>query len=755
MLRTSLVALCTVAMLAAMLAAPPAPTARAQDGSLGLITEFIVPNSNDVKFPHVVAGNNQVHASGNAFRRTAFAWSKAATATSFPNPFNLGPAEGQPDYSPTSITLGPDGSVWAAWINQAARTIFVRQRSPQGEWGPTRIVNRGSPFPVSVEVAVSSTNQIFVAWRDPGTPVRFRTSTDGVNWSGLTNVTSFEAYASPLGLAAGPNGQVGLTFTAGAGDTLHVFAGLWNASASRFEISQVTAGGDGWADSSIGFDRLGRVYVAWRGIADRGPNSGVYYAERQADGSWPRSRLTSGRVIGTVNINADERNNLHLSWIGQPSGAIQPFYAFKPSTGNFRGPLASAATGTLFNPRAYGSITGTSAYNHMVSEEFTGSGLRTRYSLFSAAAAVFGGQPVIEGDAPRTARSLDRAVLVAFPNLQGTPNQIRWRWNAPPTDAVSDSNGWQTFSNPLRVPVPEALYNDTSCLPSTLFTQLRNTQTGEVETEARSDSIEIDGVVEVWVYLENPIAKSASGSNAPVNTDSEAPGGAPDYTRYPFTYLNIVPDTDCSGLTTARIGNAENNLTTTYQLGPNGFSGYVPIPGFSGNQSRSWPMVVEVRDGVGNVRTFTLTINYDNVKPRLNQQGASVEEQASATPHPQFDLLQTLRFNNMPVDDDYFPDEIWGVWVANSPDRVADPLRDQNLRWFIVPANGVQNGTFDIRNWSLASGLSRAQLVAGEDYYLYVRFLDAAGNATDEYVEIRVPSSNLTPPQLWMPKVHR
>ncbi|MGQ9926547.1 MAG: hypothetical protein ACUVS4_06705 [Chloroflexaceae bacterium] len=753
MLRTSLVALCTVAMLAAMFAARPAPTARAQEGSLQLITEFILPNSNDVKFPHVVAGNNQVHASGNAFRRTAFAWSKAATATSFPNPVNLGPAEGQPDYSPTSITLGPDGSVWAAWINQAARTIFVRQRSPQGEWGPTRIVNRGSPFPVSVEVAVSSTNQIFVAWRDPGTPVRFRTSTDGVNWSSLTNVTSFEAYASPLGLAAGPNGQVALTFTAGAGDVLHVFAGLWNPGASRFEISQVTAGGDGWADSSVSFDRLGRVYVAWRGIADRGPNSGAYYAERQPDGSWPRSRLTSGRIIGTVNINADEQNNLHLSWIGQPSGAIQPFYAFKPSTGNFRGPLASAATGTLFNPRAYGSITAASAYNHMVSEEFTGSGLRTRYSLFGAGVVSFGGRPVIEGDAPRIARSSEGTVLVSFSDLQGTPNQIRWRWNAPPTDAASDSNGWQSFSNPLRVPVPEALYNDTSCLPSTLFTQLRDTRTGEIEAEARSDSIEIDGVVEVWVYLENPMAKIASSGNAP--GDAEAPGGAPDYTRYQFMYLNIIPDTDCSGLTTARIGNAENNLTTTYSLGPGGFSGFVPIPGFNGNQSRPWPVVVEVRDGAGNVQTFNLTINYDNVKPRLNLQSASVTSEAEAIPHPQFDLLQTLRFNNIPVDDDYFPDEIWGVWVANSPERVADPLRDQRLRWFIVPASGVQNGTFDIKNWSLASGLSRAQLVAGEEYYLYVRFLDAAGNATDEYVEIRVPSSNLTPPRLWMPRMYR
>lgn len=754
MLRTSLVTLCVVAMLAAMFAAQPAPSARAQESGLQLITEFILPNSNDVKFPHVVAGNNQVHASGNAFRRTAFAWSKGATATSFPNPVDLGPAEGQPDYSPTSITLGPDGSVWAAWINQPARTIFVRQRSPQGEWGPTRIVNRGSPFPVSVEVAVSSNNQIFVAWRDPGTPVRFRTSTDGgVSWSGLTNVTSFEAYASPLGLAAGPNGQIGLTFTAGAGDRLHIFAGLWNAGTSRFEISQVTSGGDGWADSSISFDRQGRVYVAWRGIAEGGPNSGVFYAERQPNGSWPRSRLTSGRVIGTANISLDEQNNLHLAWIGQPSGRIQPFYAFKPPTGNFRGPLTSAASGTLFNPRASGSIAGAVAYNHMVSEEFTGSGLRTRYSLFRAAA--FGGQPVIEGDAPRTGRNAERAVLVSFPTLQGTPNQIRWRWNSPPTDAASDSNGWQPFSNPLRVPVPEALYNDTSCLPSTLFTQLRNTETGEIEAEARSDSILIDGVVEVWVYPENPLARAASVTNAPVSDDGQAPGGAPDHTRYPFTYLNIVPDTDCSGLTEARISGAGTSFTNTYPLGPNGWSGFVPIPGFSGQQSRPWPMVVEVRDGAGNSQTFNLTINYDNVRPRLNQQDANNDSQASAVPHPQFDLLQTLRFNNIPVDDDFFPDEIWGVWVANSPDRVADPLRDQNLRWFIVPASGVRNGTFEVRNWSLASGLSRAQLVAGEDYYLYVRFLDAAGNATNEYVEIRVPSSNLTPPQLWLPRMYR
>lgn len=761
MLRRSLVVFCTLALLTAAFIPPTAPTIEAQgsSGSIRLITELILPGSNEVKFPHVTANPSQVNVSGNANRRTAFVWTKAATATSFGDPFGLGPAEGQPDYSPTSIALGPDGSVWVAWINQPTRTIFLRQRTPQGEWGPTRIVDRGTPFPVSVEVTVSSTNQIFVAWRDPDTPVRFRTSTDGgVTWSGRTNVTPFAAYASPITLAAGPDGQVGMTFTAGADDQLHIFVGLWNGS--QFVISRVTpSGGAGWADSSISFDRQGRVYVAWRGIAESGGSSGVFYAERQPDGSWPRSRLVGGKVTGTVNINADERNNLHVSWIGQPAGGNQLFYAFKPASGNFINPVASAAQGALFNSRAYGSAGASGALNHMVSEEFTGAGLRTRYSLFSSESFAFGGRPVIENDAPRVGRSADRTVLVAFPELQGIPNEIRWRWNAPPTDTANDSNGWRPFTNPMRIPVPPAFYSDVSCLPSRLYTQLRDTRSGVVESEARFDDIVIDGVVEVWVGLENPQARIATADRRGVADDGNAPSGAPNYTRIPLTYLRIIPLTDCSGLTTARIGASADRLTATYTLGENEFATLLPIPELSGSASGPRPIVVEISDGVGNRELFELTVFYDRQKPRLTQQSPydnlDLRDRIIVTPHSAYDMIQNLRFDNIPIDDDLYPDEIWGVWMANSPVRVTDPLNDPNLIWTVVPVRGVQNGSFTIRNWSLATGLSPEQRVAGEDYYIYIRFLDAAGNVADGYVEVRVESSNMIPPKVHMPLVGR
>ncbi len=753
MLRKSIVALCTLAMLAATLAAPATPGVEAQTSGLRLITESILPNSNQVKYPHVVAGNNLVHATGNANRSTAFFWSKGASEPSFGNPFDLGPAEGKEDYSPTSVALGPGGSIWVAWINQPTRTVYLRQRTPDGQWGPTRIVDRGTPFPVSVEVTVSSNNLIFVAWRDPGLPVRYRTSSNGgVSWTSRTNASDIVAYGSQLGLAAGPEGRVALTFTAGFGEKLQIFAGLWDGSG--FNISRVTTLASDWADSSISFDQQGRVFVAWRGVATSGGNSGVFYAERQPDGSWPRSRIVGGRVVGTVNINFDQQNNLHLSWIGQPSGSNQIFYAFKPATSDFRGPVASAAGGALFNARASANVAAGGPLNHIVSEEFAGSGLRTRYSLFSADS--FGGQPVIENDIARVGRSADATVLVSFPSLQGSPNEIRWRWNAAPTDAVSDSGGWQPFSNPLRVVVPEALYGDTSCLPATLFTQLRDTRTGAIEAQARSDSIQIDGVVEVKVYLENPLARAVRDGTPP-DPDGGAPGGAANYTRYPFTYLNVIPDTDCSGLTTAGVGQTAATIETTYQLGENGFAGRITLPGFSGDASGARPFVTVVRDGVGNTQTFDLNVIYDPRKPVLNQQAAGLATpgRVTVTPHPRYDLLQDLQFENIPLDDDTYPNEIWGVWMANAPEQVADPLNDPNLKWTIVEAFNVRNGSFRVSNWSLATGLTSQDLVPGEDYYIYIRFLDGAGNASDGYVVAEVPVSNLVRPLLFAPQINR
>ena len=401
MLRKIFIALGSLAMLAATLAAPKAPQALAQtDSGLSLIAEFRVPDSTDVKYPHVTAFGSQVYVSGNANRASAFVWAKEVTAVGFPGPTELGAAGGQPDFSSTSAARGPDGSIYVAWVNQPSRTIYLRQRNPAGTWGATRIVDRDSSFPVAPEVGVSSTGQIFVAWRIPDSSVRFSRSSDGgVSWTTAATVSDAAAFASQIGLSGGPNGSMGVTFTAGEGDNLHIFVGLWNGAS--FTVTRITTLGADYADSSITLAPNGRIYAAWRGVDDAGGDSGVFYAERMADGNWPRVRLASGKVSGTVNVRADEDGSLHFAWIAAPSGANRPYYAFKPADGPVRGPVASSS-GTIFNSRSFASVFN-SAYNHVVLEEFSGSHVYTRYALFRASVSTFGGSPVIENGADRKA----------------------------------------------------------------------------------------------------------------------------------------------------------------------------------------------------------------------------------------------------------------------------------------------------------------------------------------------------------------
>ncbi len=751
MLRTTIVALCSFAMLAATLAAPFIPPAQAQtDPGLRLLSEFIIPGSREVKFPHVAAARGQVTVTGNINRQSAVVWTKAAAAESFGTPFDLGPAEGQPDYSTTSVAIGPDGSTWVAWINQPARSIYLRQRNPQGQWGPRRTVDSGSAFPVNVEVTVASNNQIFVAWRDPDRPIRYRFSSDGgENWSSRRDVSDIPAYGSPLDLAAGPNGQVGVTFTAGFGDRLQIFVGLWNGT--NFVTTRVTPGGADWADSTIAYLPNGRPLVAWRGVATSGGNAGAFFAEQQPDGGWPRSRLVGGKIEGQVNIDTDEAGNIHMAWVGEPSGNRTVFYAFKPAIDAFRGPVASGDSGALFNSRAAGGIAD-APYAHVVTEEFNGGRLETRYSLFSADAVSFGGQPVVNDGASVVVPDANGTVKLTFRNLSGNPNQVRWRWGAPPTDSTSDSNNWQNLAPELRVPVPEAIRNSTSCEPVQLFTQLRNSASNTVEPEARAVSVNIDAVVEADAYVENPFARGvAQLQEQPELAAVEgAPGGAPNYTRVPLTWLNVIADSDCNGIVSAGIGASADKIEQTLLIDNDGYQGLVTLPDLANLKPGPVPFVVRVVDGAGNARVFDLEIILDETKPVLN--GGSIR----AVPYPGGDLLQNLIFENIDVSDTQYPGGYWGVWITDATEPVADPLNDPDLRWTVVKVPASRpGGNFVIEGWSLASGLDPEDLVPGEDYYIYVRFLDGAGNATDGFITVPVPSSNVERPKTYLPAIHR
>jgi hypothetical protein len=752
MLRWMIATVSCVAILATSFAAAPVQAQTAND--LRLITEFVVPDSNLTKFPFVATRDGFVYVGSNAGRRAAKVWRKPDSALSFTDPVQIGIAEGQPDYSTVAVAGARNGDVYAAWINQPEKRIYVRRRAADGSWDPARIAVSGSPFPVQIAVGVASdSNTVFVVWRDPDQPAKYAYSPDrGLNWTPTNNLGNFKAYSSPLSVATGPTGQVGVAWTGDTGNSLQIFVALWNGSA--FSIERVTNLDAIYADASLSFAPNGTPYVAYR--RDGESSGAVFYAERQPDGRWPPSRLAGGsKVEGTVSVNADDQGNLHFNWLARPGGPSRAFYAFRDVTGEFVGPIASNTAGALFNSRAAASVSD-AVYSHMVMEQFSGGTSFVRYSLFQAPGIVFGAQPELSlGGA--TPRGAEDTILVNFlnPRRVTATAQVRWRWGQPPTDAANDSNGWQPYASPLRIRVPQSIVNDTSCQPSTLYTQLRDPGTGLIEERPKQASIVVDRLVEATVAARNPFLAPSNTATAGTAVELAAIAGAsigdPTYTRVPLVYLEIASDAngDCSGLKSVGIGRSDTTIETVYQIDNNRFSGFVPLPGMLTLQNGPVPVTMQVIDGVGNRRNFTYTFIFDEAKPVLS---ATAPGTITPTANPTGDLLQTLQFTNISVADDTYPGRgFWGVMIANSRTQVDDPL-SANLDWTELRAPG-SSGTFRIDGWSLATGLPASQVTAGQ-YYVYVRFFDGAGNVSDGYIEVPV-TSQAQRPTTHLPLVRR
>lgn len=744
MARRLLVSLCCLAVMVATLATPQL---HAQSNSgLKLVTELTMPGSNASKWPHVAAGRGNVFVSTNVNENDAVYWVKADNALSFGSYFIVGDAGGQPDYSTTSVMMAQDGQVYYAWDDAPSRTIYMRTIDAAGNQGPQRVVNSGSPFPIAVEVAVSTKNQIFVAWRDPEQPISYRYSENGgVSWSARGRASNYNAYASAIDLAAGPSGQMAITFTAGDGDKLQIFTGIWDDNAKSFIISRVSPAGVDYADSSVTYTPDGTLYTAWRGVLETGSASGVFYAERQPDGSWPISRIVDGKINSTVNLDADEQGNLHLAWIAQPSGGNQLYYAFKPATDTFRGPIASANTGSIFNAHADASAGANGTFDHVALEWFSGSKLVTRYALFQAEGALYGATPLIEGGAAVVGGKT--SVQVAFTKTTGvnpTTTQVRWRWNAPPTDTAYDSsgaNGWTPYASTMSVPIPPALLNSTSCAASTLYTQLRDTSRGLLEDPPAKASILVDYVVQSIVDVHNPFIEVADGLSSTQSLSDDlalskgaAAAGDPSYTRVPLIYLSVASTGDCTGITSVGVGASASAIEATYKTDSNGFSGMIPLPDLANLETGTRPVAVQVRDGAGNVLNKTFNIVFDDVPPVLSNAPTMTQSDSSS-------IVQNLTFTNVQVTDNLYttPNEagggsrqFWGVWLANTTDSTITPAQAVDaLKWKAVPVTATAAGTYVVKNWSLATGLS-APPASGTTttYYVFVRYLDGAGNAT-------------------------
>jgi hypothetical protein len=717
--------------------------------SLSLVTQTTLNGTSRIKFPSVAVANGNVHVATNNDGSDAYYFVKAEAATSFGSQFDVGDAEGAPDYTNASVAAAPDGATYVAWINQDEKIIYIRRREANGNYGPIRIVDRNSSFPYNLSITVASDGAIFAAWLEPDRPPRARRGTDqGATWSARLETGDYVGYNNPIDIAAGPNGTVALGFT-GSIEPISAIVGIWNGT--RF-ASQIVAGNG--AAPSVTYAPNGKLYVAWRGASDRSGDLGMFYAEQQPNGTFPRSRL-AGSNVGSVAVSADQQNNVHFAWTAPAGRDLELYYTVRTANGEFGNPIAAQREGSSPYNISGAANASEAAYMHVVAESFSGNVSRVRYSLFSSGSAGVNAAPTIEAGAALTRRN-DNQVSVSFQVTGPTPNQIRYRWGAPPSDTQFDSTGaqgWETYANPKLVAVPERIRN--VCGEQVLYTQVRVTG-GVTEITAKSDGITIDSAVTRPGVIDGLNPYSAEAANDPVGTEQAAEltagsasnTGDPNYTRIDAVNIEIDNSTDCSGLDTVSIGKTAQNLTTPDLIVNNRFDKRIFFPDNSLVPGRN-DYIIQLKDKAGNTIDIADTIYYDDSDPVLVTGTLTLSPTLNST------LLVDLQFSNVNVTDSIYDNngrKFWGVWVAVSRTAV-DPNTASNLVWVPLKASG-SGDSFVIEDFSLASGLASTNVTPG-DYYVYARFLDGAGNSTDGFLTASRTITVVEGPQLRLPLVRK
>lgn len=728
------------------------PAATSAQTPISLVVQQTLPSASQVKYPDVAVANRNVSVSGSASRNTAQAWLKTVDQTTFGEPTELGDANGFQDYINTAVSGRSDGTLTYAWLeNDDNSPIIVKQRYANGTFSDNVTALGGGRFRVYVDVASNNAGTTVIVWSESK---RFRylysTGGDITRWFGTGVVADFDSLNRPI-LAVGPNNLIGVAFGSAEGD---IYYGQWNGSG--FTVEKVADTGDYLADPTMTFLPNGTPVVAWRRV---GP--GYYYAKRAGVNNWPASQLSNDEIVSTAAIASDEAGNLAFGWSDITSGrTLSVKLAYATPADVFSGPVVVADRDFRPNLQMASTVTDRTQIN-MVSERFGGSGLVADYFLLTAVGAgTMGAQPQVTSAATLNGLPVVRGtngVSVGFREVAGTPNQIRWRWGAPPTDGQNDSNNWVTFTNPISVPIDSSV-NTSDCRAETLFTQVRNGTT--LETSPKQISMIVDRKVSGSLRAVNPyignklpvFTNTSEGEAWPFDLSSNggASDGHPNYTREPLFYLEAVGGNDCVGLEQFRYGSSAGSLGRPYGIVDELFANVLPLPNPSNTGQGPRSLVVRLSDDIGNDIDYTTTITYDSIKPVLAN-GASF----TITPDPRATAIVNLSFSSVNVSDSY-PGGYWGAWVANSLTPLSNPLSEEDLIWSPAPMDPAGASPV-LEDWSLLTGLNRTakSFTGSQTFYVYVRFLDGAGNPTDRVISQQITLANVTGPTMYAPFIRR
>jgi hypothetical protein len=261
-----------------------------------------------------------------------------------------------------------------------------------------------------------------------------------------------------------------------------------------------------------------------------------------------------------------------------------------------------------------------------------------------------------------------------------------------------------------------------------------------------SDNIQVDSTVDASVRMTNPHLFGQPNTGG-------APGaqhGDPRYTRDQEFYLTISGTGECMGLQNYTVQGG-----STGAIPEAGFADTVPLPSGSTPERN---ITVAVTDKINNSQNFQTSLVFDAGAPTLSNSGNPTVTMPLTTTN----IIVPLSFDNITVNDAVYGTQgenldqgkrFWGVWVAVSRTPTAPPTTDL-ARWAPVEVLNPDS-TFTI-NWSLFSGLDTQSKTIG-DYYVFVKFLDGAGNFTTGTIESAkiTLESGFTKPMQYVPFAHR
>jgi hypothetical protein len=615
----------------------------------------------------------------------------------------------------------------------------------------------------NVDIEAGPNNTIHVMYSRVGNnnKVYYRRSTDGGNsWQGQIELSGYKAFSPDL--AVDPQGNAHMVWIDNRCGEYNVFYRMMSASGNLSGTQQPRSECGTYQNRPSITYAGGRVHLVYQ----RGTSSGaeIFYTSLGNNWSTPKSISNTSTASQNPTITSDGNNALFMAWDENVNGHDILFKASLDGGNTWSNAIAFSNTSAwashphaTWSPQArrvhvvWADMTGQSE-EEVWERQFDPESLNTtaadrishtgRKSLWPAVAVGTSRADIVWHDNSNTTYQIwnDYGQVVAGydSGCNGTLNltgQIlggtKYTKSSTLTGVITPEANCTpqrmqiSVNTPITESTPIVSYNANISVPAvgnclqTVYVRLFR---GNFGKDIIQDTVVVDGEVTANIQASNPHLP-----NLPVLSSSQ-PGvqnGSVLYTRDTQFLLNISGN-DCAGLSTFQVGSVNGSINN------NTYQGHVSIP--NPNQQSKQPLNIVVNDKAGNSKTINSFIIHD--------QGAPVMTSATGTAPASTSISNiALKFTNVSVTDDWFGYEeglpvnnrFWGVAIANSTSNVA--ITDPSLKWTGVKVENPAS-SFEVM-WNLVNGFATTPNPnQPHDIYVYVRFIDGAGNMSANGVSL-------------------